>query len=51
MGGKMIRNLIIVALVLIIIYDVSGNEALTYVQSTLDFLQQLVYDVKESDKL
>ena len=51
MGGKMIRNLIIVALVLIIIYDVSGNQALSYVQSTLDFLQQLVYDVKESDKL
>ena len=51
MGGKMIRNLIIVALVLIIIYDVTGNEALSYVQSTLDFLQQLVYDVKESDKL
>ena len=51
MGGKMIRNLIIVALVLIIIYDVSGNEALTYVQSTLDFLQELIYSVKESKNL
>ena len=52
MGGEvMIRNLIIVALVLVIIYDVSSNDALGYVQSTLDFLQQLVYDVKESDKL
>ena len=52
MGGKiMIRNLIIVALVLIIIYDVTGNEALSYVQSTLDFLQDLVYSVKESNKL
>ena len=51
MGGKMIRNLIIVALVLIIIYDVTGNEALSYVQSTLDFLQDLIYSVKESKNL
>ena len=47
----MIRNLIIVALVLVIIYDVSSNDALGYVQSTLDFLQDLVYSMKESDKL
>jgi hypothetical protein len=51
MGGKMIRNLIIVALVLIILYDVSSEQALGYVQSTLDFLQNLVYDVRESNKL
>ena len=51
MGGKMIRNLIIVALVLIIIYDVTGNEVLSYVQSTLDFLQELIYSVKESKNL
>ena len=51
MGGKMIRNLIIVALAIIIIYDVSSEQALGYVQSTLDFLQNLVYDVKESNKL
>ena len=52
MGGKiMIRNLIIVALVLVIVYEVSSEDALEYVQSTLDFLQQLVYDIKESDKL
>ena len=51
MGGKMIRNLIIVALVLIIIYDVTGNEALSYVQSTLAFLQELIYSVKESKNL
>ena len=51
MGGKMIRNLIIVALAIIIIYDVSSEQALGYVQSTLDFLQQLVYNVKESNKL
>jgi hypothetical protein len=51
MGGKMIRNLIIVALVLVILYDVSSEQALGYVQSTLDFLQSLVYDVRESNKL
>ena len=52
MGGEiMIRNLIIIALVLVIIYEVSSEDALTYVQSTLDFLQQLVYSVKESNKL
>ena len=47
----MIRNLIIVALVLVIVYDVSSDQVLGYVQSTLDFLQSLVYDVKESNKL
>ena len=47
----MIRNLIIVALVLVIIYDVSSDQAIGYVQSTLDFLQDLVYNIKESDKL
>ena len=47
----MIRNLIIVALVLVIIYDVSSDQAIGYVQSTLDFLQELVYNVKESGKL
>ena len=52
MGGKvMIRNLIIIALVLVIVYEVSSDDALSYVQSTLDFLQDLVYSVKESNKL
>tara|TARA_Y100001935_G_scaffold135850_1_gene112405 strand:- start:529 stop:672 length:144 start_codon:yes stop_codon:yes gene_type:complete len=47
----MIRNLVIVALVLVIAYDVSSDQALGYVQSTLDFLQSLLYDVKESKNL
>ena len=47
----MIRNLIIVALAIIIIYDVSSEQALGYVQSTLDFLQELIYSVKESKNL
>ena len=52
MGGKiMIRNLVIVALVLVIVYDVSSDQALGYVQSTLDFLQELIYSVKESKNL
>ena len=47
----MIRNLIIVALVLVILYDVSSQQALGYVQSTLDFIQELVYSLKESNKI
>jgi len=48
-GGEiMIRNLIIVALVLVILYDVSSEDAWGYVQSTLDFLDNLVYTMKES---
>ena len=47
----MIRNLIIVALVLVIVYEVSSEDALSYVQSTLDFIQELVYSLKESDKI
>ena len=44
----MIRNIIIVALVLVILYDVSSEDAWGYVQSTLDFLDNLVYTMKES---
>jgi len=47
----MIRNLIIVALLVVIVYDVSSEQAIGYVQSTLDFLQELLYDVKESKNL
>ena len=47
----MIRNLIIVALVLVILYDVSSEDALGYAQSTLAFLQELVYNVMESEKI
>ena len=47
----MIRNLIIIALVLVIVYEVSSEDALSYVQSTLAFLQELVYNVMESEKI
>ena len=44
----MIRNIIIVALDLVILYDVSSEDAWGYVQSTLDFMQDIVYSMKES---
>jgi len=47
----MIKNIIILSLVLLVIYDVSSDQALGYVQTTLDFIQQLLYDVKESKNL
>tara|TARA_B100000959_G_scaffold221610_2_gene234403 strand:+ start:2650 stop:2793 length:144 start_codon:yes stop_codon:yes gene_type:complete len=46
----MIKNLIIIALLLILIYGISGSQALEYVQTGLDFLQELVYNMKESVK-
>ena len=52
MGGKiMLKYIIIIALVLIILYDISGEDALGYIQSTLDFLQGLVYNMKENGKI
>ena len=52
MGGEiMIRYIIIIALVVVILYDVSSEDAWNYVQSTLDFLQELLYNVRESDKI
>ena len=50
MGGTMIKNIIIVALVIAILYDVSSEDAWTYVQSTLDFLQEMVYSMNRSVK-
>ncbi len=44
----MIRYTIIIALVLVILYDVSSEDAWGYVQSTLDFLDAIVYNMKES---
>ena len=52
MGGEiMIRYIIIIALVMVILYDVSSEDAWTYVHSTLDFLQELVYNIRESGKI
>ena len=38
MGGKMIRNIIIIALLLVIVYDVSAEESLGYVTMGLKVL-------------
>lgn len=51
MGGTiMIRNIIIVLLLVIIVYDVSVDESLSYLQSGLDFLKETVYNVQRSVK-
>jgi hypothetical protein len=47
----MLKYIIIIALVLIILYDISSEDALGYIQSTLDFLQSLVYNMKENGKI
>ena len=44
----MIRNLIIVALLTVIIYDVSAEESLGYITMGLDFLKEIVYNVERS---
>tara|TARA_B110000483_G_C17923103_1_gene437686 strand:- start:132 stop:290 length:159 start_codon:yes stop_codon:yes gene_type:complete len=52
MGGPiMIKNLIILSLIILIIYDVSSDQALNYVQTTLDIMQELLYNVMESKNL
>ena len=48
MGGKMIRNIFIIALLLVIVYDVSAEESLGYVTMGLDFLKEIVYNVERS---
>lgn len=47
----MIKNLIILSLIILIIYDVSSDQALNYVQTTLDIMQELLYNVMESKNL
>ena len=50
MGGKMIKNLIIIALITIIVTqtDIGFNDILNYVQIGLDKLQEIVYSIKRS---
>ena len=52
MGGKMIKNLIIIALIAIIVTqtDIGFNDILNYIQITLDKLQELVYNIKSEVK-
>jgi hypothetical protein len=44
----MIKNIIIIALVLVIMYDVSAEESLDYIQMGLDLLKEIVYNVERS---
>ena len=48
MGGKMIKNLIIISLVVLLVTqtDMSLNVFLDIVDNSLDKIQQLVYNVK-----
>tara|TARA_B100001057_G_C22198607_1_gene699887 strand:- start:271 stop:423 length:153 start_codon:yes stop_codon:yes gene_type:complete len=46
MGGKMIKNLIIISLVFVIVTGISGSEFLDYISLGLDKMQDLVYNIK-----
>ena len=50
MGGKMIKNLIIIALITIVVTqtDIGFTDILNYVQLGLDKLQEIVYTMKRS---
>ena len=52
MGDKMIKNLIIIALIAIIVTqtDIGFNDILNYIQITLDKLQEIVYTIKSEVK-
>ena len=47
MGGTiMIRNVIILVLLSVIVFDITGTEFLDYISLALDKAQDLVYNVK-----
>ena len=46
MGGKMIKNMIIILLVMVIVTGMSASEFLDYVSMVLDKSQEIVYNVK-----
>ena len=50
MGGPMIKNLIIIALIAIIVTqtDIGFTDILNYIQLGLDKLQEIVYTMKRS---
>jgi len=51
MGGKiMFKNIIILTLLWVILFDVSSKEFFGYMQKGLDKTQELVYDIKRSTK-
>ena len=48
MGGQMIKNIIIIALLIMVMTGVSSSEAFTHIQQGLDFLKDLLYNVERS---
>ena len=50
MGGPMIKNLIIIALIAIIVTqtDIGFTDILNYIQLGLDKMQEIVYTMKRS---
>jgi hypothetical protein len=50
MGGTMIRNIIILALILIIVTGMSGAEFLDHIAYGLDKLQEIVYTIQSEVK-
>lgn len=52
MGGTMIKNLIIIALIAIIVTqtDIGFNDILNYIQITLDKVQEIVYNIRSEVK-
>jgi hypothetical protein len=49
-GQIMIKNLIIIALLLVIVYGVTADEFLGYAQYSIDIIQELLYNVQRSVK-
>ena len=52
MGGTMIKNLIIIALIAIIVTqtDIGFKDILNYIQIGLDKIQELVYNIRSEVK-
>jgi len=50
MEGKMIKTIIIIVLLLVIVYGVSASDFLGYAQSSIDLIQELLYNVQRSVK-
>ena len=52
MGGKMIKNIIIIALVVLLVNktDITISDVLEYIQSGLDKVQEMVYNIKSEVK-
>tara|TARA_B110000503_G_C7130157_1_gene406503 strand:+ start:1302 stop:1445 length:144 start_codon:yes stop_codon:yes gene_type:complete len=46
----MIKNIIIISLLLVIVFNVSGEQFLDYIQLALDKTQELVYTIKSEVK-